>query len=89
MTDLSIITAGFARDRVADQFTGRAVAAAAPRRPLRRTAVRALRALADRLDPTPAQGAARGSETRTPDPGGCPARLSSSPHRRPAGSMGP
>jgi hypothetical protein len=52
MIDLAIITAIVARDRVADQFAGPAVTAAAPRGPLRRAAARALRAVDDRLAPT-------------------------------------
>jgi hypothetical protein len=43
MIDLAIITAILAHDRVADQFAGPAVTAAAPRGPVRRAAVRALR----------------------------------------------
>jgi hypothetical protein len=54
MIDLAIITATVARDRVADQFAGPAVTAAAPRGPVRRAAVRGLRAVADRLEPAPA-----------------------------------
>jgi len=58
MFDLAVITATVARERVAVQFAGPAAndapAAAAP---VRRTAVRALRAVADRLEPAP--------ETRT------------------------
>jgi len=53
MLDLATITAIVARDRVADQFAGRGVTAAAPRGPVRRAAVRALRAVADRLEPAP------------------------------------
>jgi hypothetical protein len=53
MIDLAIITAIVARDRVAEQFAGPAVTAAAPRVPVRRAAVRALRAVADRLEPAP------------------------------------
>jgi hypothetical protein len=53
MIDLAIITAIVARDRVADQFAGPAVIAAPPRGPVRRAAVRALRAVADRLEPAP------------------------------------
>ena len=57
MIDLAVITANVARDRVADHFAGPALTAAttasAPRRPLRRTAVRGLRAFADRLEPAP------------------------------------
>ena len=56
MIDLSIITATAARDRVADQFAGAAVTAAAPRGPVRRAAVRTLRAVADRLEPAPRHG---------------------------------
>ena len=50
MLDLAIITASFAHDRVAKQFAGPALTTAAPRTAARRTAVRALRAVADRLD---------------------------------------
>jgi len=53
---LATITAILARDRVAEQFAGPAVtsaAAAAPPAPMRRAAVRALRAVADRLEPAP------------------------------------
>jgi hypothetical protein len=56
MIDLAIITAAVARDRVADQFPGPAVidAAATPATaPVRRAAVRRLRAVADRLEPAP------------------------------------
>jgi hypothetical protein len=53
MLDLAVITAIVARDRVADQFAGPAVTAAAPRGPVRRAAVRALRAVADRREPAP------------------------------------
>jgi hypothetical protein len=56
MIDLAIITATLAPDRVAEQFAGPAVtdaAAAAPRVPVRRAAVRALRAIAHRLEPAP------------------------------------
>jgi hypothetical protein len=57
MIDLAIITANVARDRVADHFAGPAVTAAvtasAAPRPMRRTAVRALRTVADRLEPAP------------------------------------
>jgi hypothetical protein len=53
MIDLAVITAILAHDRVADQFAGPAVTAAAPRVPVRRAAVRALRAVADRLEPAP------------------------------------
>jgi hypothetical protein len=56
MIDLATITATLARDRVAEQFSaprvGTADAAPAPA-PVRSAAVRALRALADRLDPAP------------------------------------
>jgi hypothetical protein len=58
---LDAITAVFARDRVAEQFAGparrpaataaRRAAAARPQAPVRHAAVRALRAVADRLDP--------------------------------------
>jgi hypothetical protein len=53
MIDLAVISATVARDRVAEQFTGPGVTAAAPRGPVRRAAVRALRAVADRLEPAP------------------------------------
>jgi hypothetical protein len=55
--DLATITATLARDRVAEQFPGPAVtdataaAAAAPAAPVRRAAIRCLRAVADRLEP--------------------------------------
>jgi hypothetical protein len=49
MIDLAIITTTVARDRVAEQFTGPAATEAAPVR----SAVRALRAVADRLEPAP------------------------------------
>jgi hypothetical protein len=54
MIDLATITASLARDRVAEQFAGPHVpnADAVPA-PVRRGAVRGLRALADRLDPAP------------------------------------
>ncbi len=60
MIDLAVITATLAHDRVAEQFAGPAVptAAAAGRRALvRRAAVRALRAVADRVEPTPRSAA--------------------------------
>jgi hypothetical protein len=50
MIDLAIITTTVARDRVADQFMGPAATDAAP---VRSAAVRALRAVADRLEPAP------------------------------------
>jgi hypothetical protein len=53
MIDLAVITAILAHDRVAHQFAGPAVTAAAPRVPMRRAAVQALRAVADRLEPAP------------------------------------
>ena len=53
MLDLAVITATVARDRVAEQFAGPPVTATAPRVPVRRAAVRALRAAADRLEPAP------------------------------------
>ena len=53
MIDLAVITAAVARDRVADQFARPAVGAPSPRVAVRRAAVRALRAVADRLDPAP------------------------------------
>jgi hypothetical protein len=54
--DLAIITAAVARNRVAEQFSGPAVAdatAATDAAPVRRAAVRRLRAVADRLEPAP------------------------------------
>jgi hypothetical protein len=53
MIDLAIITATLARDRVAKQFAEPAVIEVPPRTPVRRVAVRALRAVADRLEPAP------------------------------------
>jgi hypothetical protein len=56
MIDLAIITASVARDRVAQQFDGPAVtapAAAPAAAPVRRVAVRGLRAVPDRLEPAP------------------------------------
>jgi hypothetical protein len=56
MIDLAVITANIARDRVAQQFAGPTVIdaeATATATPVRRTAVRALRAVADRLEPAP------------------------------------
>jgi hypothetical protein len=53
MIDLAIITATLARDRVAEQFAGPAVTDVAARTPVRRVVVRALRAVADRLEPAP------------------------------------
>ena len=53
MIDLAIITANVARNRVADQFVRPAVTPAASEGPVRRAAVRALRTVADRLDPAP------------------------------------
>jgi hypothetical protein len=52
--DLATITATVARDRVAEQFAGQhgTDAPAAAPAPVRRAAVRGLRALADRLDPS-------------------------------------
>ena len=50
MIDLSIISASFAHDRVADQFAG---PAATPRVPARRPSAQALRAVPDRREPTP------------------------------------
>jgi hypothetical protein len=55
MIDLATITATLARDRVAEQFAGQHAnrgPAPAPA-PVRRAAIRGLRALADRLDPAP------------------------------------
>jgi len=53
MLDLAVISALVAHDRVADQFTAPAVTDAAPRVPVRHAAIRALRAVADRLEPAP------------------------------------
>jgi hypothetical protein len=53
MIDLATITATLARDRVARQFAGPAVADAPAEASLRRAAVRALRAAANRLEPAP------------------------------------
>ncbi len=56
MIDLAIITAGAARDRVAEQFaapTRTDVAPAPDAAPVRRAAVHVLRAVADRLEPAP------------------------------------
>ena len=56
MIDLAVITATVARDRVAEQFPSPpATYAAAPATtaPVRRAAVRRLRAVADRLEPAP------------------------------------
>jgi hypothetical protein len=53
MMDLAIITTTVARDRVAEQFAGPAVTDAATTAPVRSAAVRALRAVADRLEPAP------------------------------------
>jgi hypothetical protein len=55
MIDLATITATVARDRVAQQFAGQHVtrAPAPAPAPVRRAAIRGLRALADRLDPAP------------------------------------
>jgi hypothetical protein len=53
MIDLATITTILARDRVADQFAGPAVTAAAPPSRLRRAPVRALRVVTDRLEPAP------------------------------------
>jgi hypothetical protein len=53
MIDLAIITTTVARDRVAEQFAGPAVTDAAAAAPVRSAAVRALRAVADRLEPAP------------------------------------
>jgi hypothetical protein len=51
MMDLAIITTTVARDRVAEQFAGPAVTDGATAAPVRSAAVRALRAVADRLEP--------------------------------------
>jgi hypothetical protein len=54
--DLAIITAAVARNRVAEQFPGAAVADvtdATDAAPVRQAAVRGLRAVADRLEPAP------------------------------------
>ncbi len=56
MMDLAVITAAVARDRVVEQFAGPTVtdaADAAAAAPVRRAAVRGLRAIADRLEPAP------------------------------------
>ena len=55
MIDLATITASLARDRVAQQVAGppTPVTSTAPRVPVRRAAVQALRAFADRLEPAP------------------------------------
>ena len=54
MIDLAIITATVARDRVAEQFPGPAATDGdAATAPVRRAAVRRLRAFADRLEPAP------------------------------------
>ena len=53
MIDLAIVTATLARDRVAQQFHGPGVTDAAAVAPVRRAAVRSLRAVADRLEPAP------------------------------------
>jgi hypothetical protein len=55
MIDLATITATVARDRVAEQFAGSASAATTATTaaaPVRRVAVRVLRTVAARLDPT-------------------------------------
>ena len=53
MIDLATITVTLARDRVAEQFAGPAVTDAAAEAPVRRAAVRALRSVANRLEPAP------------------------------------
>jgi hypothetical protein len=53
MIDLATITANVARDRVAQQFAGPAVTEAPAEASVRRAAVRALRAVANRLEPAP------------------------------------
>jgi hypothetical protein len=56
MIDLAIISATVARDRVAEQFPAPTVTdatATAAVAPVRRAAVRRLRAFADRLEPAP------------------------------------
>jgi hypothetical protein len=53
MIDLATITAIVAHDRVAEQFADQGVTATVPRGPVRRTAARALRAVADRVQPAP------------------------------------
>jgi hypothetical protein len=53
MIDLATITATVARDRVVQQFAGQHVTRAPAPAPVRRAAIRGLRALADRLDPAP------------------------------------
>ncbi|HEX6698349.1 MAG TPA: hypothetical protein VF080_16185 [Solirubrobacteraceae bacterium] len=52
MIDLATITATVARDRVAEQFAGSAGTDAPAAAPVRRVAVRVLRTVADRLEPT-------------------------------------
>ena len=51
MFDLAVITATVARDRVAEQFAGPAATDAPAAAPVRRAAVWALRAVADRIEP--------------------------------------
>jgi hypothetical protein len=51
MIDLAIITADVARHRVAQQFDVPAVTAPTAAAPVRRVAIRGLRAVADRLEP--------------------------------------
>ena len=52
MFDLAVISASVARDRVAEQFASRpATGASAATAGVRRAAVRALRTVADRLEP--------------------------------------
>ena len=53
MLDLAVISAIVAHDRVAQQINGPATSAIAPRSVLRRAAVRALRTIADHLEPAP------------------------------------
>jgi hypothetical protein len=56
MIDLSIITANVTRERVAEQFPSSAATEATDATdaaPVRRAAVRSLRAVADRLEPAP------------------------------------
>jgi hypothetical protein len=53
MFDLAVITATVARDRVAEQFAGPSATDVPAAAPMRRAAVRAVRAVADRLEPAP------------------------------------
>jgi hypothetical protein len=53
MFDLAVISAIVAHDRVAHQISGPAATATLPRGLMRRAAVRALRTIADHLEPAP------------------------------------